>query len=553
MNVRPLASQPGLEDNPSISPDGLWVACLYRPRIGDHPLLQVHSIKGGPPVVIDTGQLRVTGPAAWSPDSTELAFDAIQGSQDIYRVSRTGGVPRRVAACTSNLDASCELDWAPDGKTLAVTRPAVAPERSELYLIDLASGRQRDLIPPDEDHLSYPRFSPDGKWIAYAKPASMTTSSLYIVPTAAEQPRQITRASWSLKGLAWSTDGKSLVALASRLDNKTQIWQFPVNGKSPFRVADLDQGRGSDLSLSRGQGSIAWVRDLSANSLWRMPVDPSGPPAEQLSVSAAEESDAEWSSTGRMLFRSYRSGANELWIAKRDGSSPWQATHLGGPFIGDPHWSPDGRAIAFTAHADGKTEIFVMRCATNASSCEDPRALTNRPGGFANPTWSADGNWIYFASPLGFKYDIWRLSAQGNGEPERITWNGGYLARESADGKQLYYSKSVWPLVSFWRISLPARGPGQVETPVALRAPYKAGATWALGKDELYYYPSTADPANQFPAVRAVNLATGRIRDLPVGNTRLGRGLSLSPDGRWLLRSQSDRAQTLVMIAEKAK
>jgi len=58
------------------------------------------------------------------------------------------------------------------------------------------------------------------------------------------------------------------------------------------------------------------------------------------------------------------------------------------------------------------------------------------------------------------------------------------------------------------------------------------------------------DPALSFPAVRAIDVETGRIRDLPVGNIRLGRGLSLSPDGRWLLQSQNDRAQTLVMIAK---
>ena len=34
LTVRPLASQPGLEDNPSISPDGLWISCLYRAREG---------------------------------------------------------------------------------------------------------------------------------------------------------------------------------------------------------------------------------------------------------------------------------------------------------------------------------------------------------------------------------------------------------------------------------------------------------------------------------------------------------------------------------------
>jgi len=167
-----------------------------------------------------------------------------------------------------------------------------------------------------------------------------------------------------------------------------------------------------------------------------------------------------------------------------------------------------------------------------------------------NATWSADGHWIYFSSSRSGAYEVWRLPADGSAEPERITWNGGYLARESADGKWLYYSKSTWPSTGFWRIALPARGPGQPETPIALNVPFRAAATWALGARDLFYYPSIEDPAIPFPAVRAVDLETGRTRDLPVGNIRLGRGLSLSPDGHWLLRSQNDRAQTLVMIAE---
>ena len=130
---------------------------------------------------------------------------------------------------------------------------------------------------------------------------------------------------------------------------------------------------------------------------------------------------------------------------------------------------------------------------------------------------------------------------------ERITWNGGYMARESADGKWLYYSKFVNP-TSFWRIALPARGPGQQETVVAPKVPFAAAATWALGARELFYYPAVDDPG--FPPVRAIDVETGRTRDLPVGNIRLGRGLSLSADGRWMLRSQNDRALTLVMVAE---
>jgi serine/threonine protein kinase/Tol biopolymer transport system component len=550
MTVRPLASQPGLEDHPSISPDGHWISCLYQRTAADRPQLQVHSTQGGPPVVIETGQLVVQGAASWSPDSSELAFAALEGSSEhsIYRVSRTGGVPTRVAACRPRTDSTCEVDWSPDGKALVVADRQ--PGNSELYLLNMANGSRRDLIAKEDLYVIRPRFSPDGKWIAFSKTVSFTRNELYIVPAAGGQSRRITRSPWSQRGFAWSTDGTSLVGISSRMGDKAQMWRFPVDGSDPYALGGLDVVRGSEPSLSRGKGSVAWVRDMSANSLWRMLVDRSGGPPEPLVQSAAIDVDAEWSSNGRMVFRSDRSGVGELWIARADGSDPWQATRFRGIFVGDPHWSPDGLSVAFTSHANGNPDILVMRCEQNITTCSEPRQLTRAPASDANPTWSADGRSIYFSSNRSGEYEVWRIPAEGAGEPERVTWNSGYLARESADRKWLYFSKQK-PYVGFWRIPLPPRGPGQTETPIIAEVPYRAGATWALGTRELFYYPGTGDPTSLgFPPVRAVDLETGRTRDLPVGNLRLARGLSLSPDERWLLRSQNDRALKLIMIAE---
>jgi hypothetical protein len=256
MNVRPLASQPGLEDNPSISPDGLWISCLYRARAFDRPQLQVHSMNGGPPVVIETGGLVVQGPAAWSPDSSELVFAALEGSREhsIYRVRRTGGAPRRIAGCRLRTGSGCEVDWSPDGTTLAITDPLV--DLSELYLVDLANGRRRDLITHEKRYLSRPRFSPDGKWIAYIRKASMTSDDLCVVGAASGEPRRITQSPWFLKGFAWSTDGDSLVAVSSHQRNKLQMWQFPLNGSEPHRMGNSMQAAAVSRPCPAGKGLL---------------------------------------------------------------------------------------------------------------------------------------------------------------------------------------------------------------------------------------------------------------------------------------------------------
>jgi Tol biopolymer transport system component len=550
LTIRPLASQPGLEDNPSMSPDGLWISCLYRARASDRPKLQVHSTKEGPPIVIDTGKLVVQGAAAWSPDSDELIFSALENSQahGLYRVTRTGGHPRRIHGCRQRTDDGCGVDWSPDGVSLAIADRE--PGNSELYVLNLKSGQRRYIVEHDKNYLTTPRFSPDGKWVAYLKEPAMTSYDLYVAGATGGGSHRVTHILWNLRGYGWSRDGRNLLTFSSQENKKPQIWQFSLDGRDRHPVGAIDGDRGSELTVSRKKGSFAWVRNLNANSLWRMPADKLKSPAELLVNSAAVDVDAEWSHSGRMVFRSDRSGVNELWVANSGGSSPWQATHNRGPFVGDPHWSPDSRSIALTSHASGNPDIYVMRCEEGATTCGKPRQLTRDPGPDANPTWSRDGRWIYFSSSRSGQFEVWRTAADATSDKaEQITWTGGYMARESQDGKWLYYSK-LWPTTSFWRIGLPLHGRGQAALPVALNVPFRAGASWALGTHELFYYPSTADRTVPFPSLRAVDLQSGRIRDLPIGTVSLGRGIALSPDEQWILRSQNDRALTLVMIAE---
>lgn len=71
------------------------------------------------------------------------------------------------------------------------------------------------------------------------------------------------------------------------------MWKFSLEGKAQYMVGELDDGRAADLVISRQKGFLAWVRDLSVNSLSRMSVDQPCRPPEQLLSSAAVDLDGE--------------------------------------------------------------------------------------------------------------------------------------------------------------------------------------------------------------------------------------------------------------------
>jgi len=106
-----------------------------------------------------------------------------------------------------------------------------------------------------------------------------------------------------------------------------------------------------------------------------------------------------------------------------------------------PGWSPDGRTLAVTLSRDGGSQLYTLDVTTPGS---EPRRLTQSSSIDTEPTYSHDGQFIYFVSDRGGSPQIYRMPAAG-GMPERVTFTGTYNISPalSVDGRWMAYISRV--------------------------------------------------------------------------------------------------------------
>ncbi|MGB7216583.1 MAG: Tol-Pal system beta propeller repeat protein TolB [Gammaproteobacteria bacterium] len=141
-----------------------------------------------------------------------------------------------------------------------------------------------------------------------------------------------------------------------------------------------------------------------------------------------------WSPDGRRIaYVSFEGNQSAIYVQTlRTGTRERVSMRAG--HNGAPVFSPDGRRLALTLSlAEGNFDIYTLDLATQVL-----RRLTDSPAIDTEPTWSPDGETIYFMSDRAGGPQIYRVSANG-GRAERVTFEGDYNARPriSPDGNEL--------------------------------------------------------------------------------------------------------------------
>jgi Tol biopolymer transport system component len=365
-----LTTQPGLEEFPSLSPDGKWI--VYDGNQAGNADIYLQSVSGQNPINLTKDSPEDDTQPAFSPDGETIAFRSERQGGGIFVMGRTGESVRRIT------DSGFNPAWSPDGTQLVFATAVPDPfarSRSELWTVTPATGEKRRLS--DVVDGVQPSWSPHGQRIAY-----------------------------------WAVFGEG------RRQGQRDIWTVPANSGPPTPVtsdAALDwnpvwspEGRFLYFSSDRG-GSM---------NLWRIPLDEvsgrvPGPP-EALTAPSPDARHLSVSADGRLV--AYAS-FTETAIIQKIAFDPVAATVTGtaGTVLGGSRYlsqvavSPDGRWLAYYSRG-GQIDILI-----NRADGTGERQLTNDAAYDRNPTFSPDGQWIAFMSNRGGTNQIWLIKPDGSG------------------------------------------------------------------------------------------------------------------------------------------
>jgi tricorn protease len=132
--------------------------------------------------------------------------------------------------------------------------------------------------------------------------------------------------------------------------------------------------------------------------------------------------------------------ANDVWSVGRDGGDAIRLTTSEGAET-DPHFSPDGRWIAFTGQYGGNTDVFVM-----PSTGGQPERLTWHPGPDVVQGWTPEGDVLFRSGRDAHPTLLWKFfTVPVNGGLPQSMGAQAYEGEMSADGDWLAFQEiGLW-------------------------------------------------------------------------------------------------------------
>ncbi|HEX8847556.1 MAG TPA: PDZ domain-containing protein [Pyrinomonadaceae bacterium] len=443
----------------------------------------------------------------------------------------------------------------------AATRPVDGPARllrfpdirgdmiafvyaGDIWTVPAAGGTARRLTSHPGLEL-FPKFSPDGRWLAFSGEYS-GTRQIYVISVDGGEPRQLTyhndvgalppRGGWDNRVMGWTPDGKNVLFRANRvpysdrlgrpylvaveggqeqplpitesgaasyspdgtrlaftpISNEFRGWKRYRGGQSPdVWIYDLTHNTAEQITNTRAQDMVpVWLGDTIyylSDRDWTMNIFAYDTRTKKTrKVTNRTDYDVLWpSGTGDELV--YEAGGFIYRLDARSGKEERVAIKVYGDF---PETVPYFKNVksninAYSLSPSGARALFDARgdVFTAPAKEGEVRNLTDSPGvREIFSAWSPDGRWVAYLSDRSGEYEIYVRASDGAGEERRVTSDG-----------------------DIWRFPI----------------------VWSPDSTMLAY-------GDKKQRLRYVNVATGATTDVDRSSTNDITNYTWSPDSRWI-------------------
>ncbi len=356
-------------------------------------------------------------------DGSKVLYGTAKEESDVWSVEVA---TRKETAFASNIDSEFWPDVSPDGTLVAYEAVKNLSQGNKIFngnvIVAPASGGESGTqIASDA---SLPKFSPDGRTVAYTK---LVGNKLQIetIPVIGGNARRVTNDGVvpinftvlpynRINGadFSWSPDSRQ-IAYVSDADDHANVWLAAADGSNDVRITDF----GSDLSVS----SPIWSPDGKKIAFLTKTNNLEGRPTFSVSLFDTGTRSVDpvwsensfirligWSSDGKTIFlgivpRGALSGtAAEVTYSRLliDSKKSVETATLPDAYVHNMHLSPDHQTLAFAANRDGKDDIWILPAqggaAKQLTSNNDPRRY------FSSISWTPDGKRIFFGKQSRF-------------------------------------------------------------------------------------------------------------------------------------------------------
>ncbi|MEO8450162.1 MAG: S9 family peptidase [Gemmatimonadota bacterium] len=303
-----------------------------------------------------------------------------------------------------------------------------------------------------------PRFSPDGKWIAFlATRATGQPQQIFLIGSTGGEARRLGNHPTAASSIAWSRDGESIYFLAEgektaeeaerekakddaiafdETGKNRHLWTMAVGTGKSMRLTDGDftvlsynlAQDGKHIVYHRAPGRL--LDDLEDSEVWLM--SSSGTDQIQLTKNSVTESGASLSPDNSQVL--FLSGTNDrfepyfnekLFLVPAAGGAPRRLLGEMQHAIVAACWSNDGKAIFVLANTGVRSELFRVDPTTGKSD-----QLTS--GDHEVRDWRyqpATGQHVFAIDEPSNPGDIWVLGSAA-ATPVRVTHVFDYVARD---------------------------------------------------------------------------------------------------------------------------